>query len=326
MTATGGADDPAAGGRTCLNCGQPLAPGAAFCRHCGSRYEQPANPPPPTPPRHRDQPRDPRRRRLAIWAAAAIVLVGAGAAVAILLSSGSGSSSTTVLVGSDETAAETDSTEAEAETAEDTTAAVGEGPAPDSVEAARYVQAGSFKTVSHAEAERERLAAAGIDVEVVPSDGAEQFYPGFQVLLGGPLEAGSEEGAMVKALRRNGVPSAFARGLTPALEVDGPEETAGLWSGTLDRSSGERPGLSGSLAVTLQMNADGEAGILEFEDSSCRDDLTLSETTTTTLAYAQSRSCAAAGDLLIRPSGGELMLSLLPPDSDVLVLGKLSPG
>jgi hypothetical protein len=319
MTPAGSANDPASGGRHCLSCGQRLAPGAAFCRHCGSRYEEPATPPPPqasSPPK--------ARRRAAIWVAAAVVLLGAGAAAAILIASGGGSSTTTVLVGSDTTAA-ADSGDVETEAGADSAAGPTEGPAVDSVEAGRYVQAGSFKTVSHADEERERLEAAGIDVQVVASDGAEQFYPGFQVLLGGPFEAGSEEASTVKALRRNGVPSAFARGLTPARQIGGPAETAGLWSGTLDRSSGERPGLTGPLPVTLQMNADGRAGILEFEDSDCRDDLTLSETTATTLSYTQSQPCTANGDVLVRPAGGQLMLSLLPADTDVLVLGKLSP-
>ncbi len=308
---TPGADD----GRNCLNCGQRLAPGAAFCRRCGTRYEEPATPPAPAPPK--------ARRRTALWVAGAIILAGAGAAAAILIASGGSSSSTTVLVGSDGTTA-AGSGDVETEAAAETAGGPTE-PAADTVEAGRYVQAGSFKTVSHAEEERERLAAAEIDVQVVASDGAEQLYPGFQVLLAGPFEADGQEAATVKALQTNGVPSAFARGLSPAAEISGPAATAGLWSGTLDRSSGEHPSLTGSLPVTLQMNSDGRAGVLEFEDGDCSDDVILSEATATTLSYTQSRPCAASGDILIRPAGDVLMLSLLPSDSDVLVLGKLSP-
>ena len=188
------------------------------------------------------------------------------------------------------------------------------------------MQAGSFKTVPHAETERERLAAAGIDVRVVPSSGVEEFYPGFQVLIGGPFEASSQEVSMVKALRRNGVPSAFGRDLTPALEIGDPAEIAGRWSGALDRSSGEHPNLTGSLPVNLEIDSGGNTGRLEFEDSGCGEELTLSETTATTLFYTQGKFCVGSGELLVRPAGGQLMLSLLPLDTDVLVLGSLSSG
>lgn len=309
--------------RECANCGQALAPGAAFCRSCGAKYEAgpvgSATVPRPPGPAGPPSPPSPRRSRTPIWAGGAIVLAGAGAALAILLSSGGGSSSTTVLVNSGEKTA----------TAADTAAATSESagqPAAGSIEAGRYVQAGSFKTVPHAETERERLAAAGIDVRVVPSDNAEEFYPGFQVLVGGPLTSASEEASMIKALHGAGVPSAFARDLSPASEVGDPDEIAGRWSGVLDRSSGEHPNLNGPLPVSLEIDSDGNTATLEFEEAGCRDELTLAETTATTFDYAQGRPCAAAGDLLVRPTGGQLMLSLLPFDSDALVLGSLSPG
>lgn len=266
-----------------------------------------------------------RRRHTAIWFGAAIVLVGAGVAVAILLSSGGGSASTTVLVRDDSTTVTETNTTTEVSVSDSTTES-SEAPVAGSVEAGRYVQAGSFKTVSHAETEQERLAVAGVDVQIVSSDDAEELYPGFQVLLGGPFEAGSQEASMVKALRRNGVPSAFARDLTPALEIGDPSEIAGRWSGELDRSSGEHPNLSGALPVTLELDSDGGSGTLAFEDDGCREELTLSEATTTTLSYEQSQLCVGSGDLLVRPAGGQLMLSLLPLDTDVLVLGSLSPA
>jgi hypothetical protein len=325
MSGPGPGGDPSGGDRHCAGCGAPLAPGAAFCRSCGTRYEEQAPPLTATAPRVAAPatPQQPRRSRVAIWVGVAIVLIGAGVATAILLANGGGSSSTTVLVGSNSRGGAEASSEAA--TAGTTSESVQEA-ATDSVEAGRYVQAGSFKTVPHANAERERLAAAGIDVQVVSSDGVEELYPGFQVLLGGPLAAGSQEASMVKALHRNGVPSAFARDVTPALEIDSPAETAGRWSGVLDRSSGERPSLSGPLTVSLEMDSGGRSGTLEFSDPSCRDELTLSETTPTTLAYAQGQPCIGAGNLLVRPAGGQLMLTLQPIDTDVLVLGSLSPG
>jgi hypothetical protein len=110
------------------------------------------------------------------------------------------------------------------------------------------------------------------------------------------------------------------------VEISDPAEIAGRWSGVLDRSSGEHPNLTGSLPVSLEIDSSGDTGTLEFEADGCRDELTLSETTTTTLSYAQGRRCVGSGDLVVRPSGGQLMLSLLPLDTDVLVLGSLSPG
>lgn len=295
--------------RHCSNCGQPLAPGANFCRSCGARYAAPAAP-------------APGRSHGAIWIGAAIVFAGAVAALAIVFASG-GSSKTTVVVDG-ERAGEARDSSSESSRVEPT----GSGAvASDSVEAGHYVQAGSFRTAKYAEIERQRLAGEGIEVTVASSDGAQELYPGLRVLLSEPLTpGGSAEASMLSALRRNGVPSAFARDLTPARAVAGPEEAAGSWSGVLDRTSGERPGLSGQLAATVEMDAEGRTGTLAIQGGRCVESLTLTETTETTLSYRQSRPCAAAGDLLVRPIGTGLMLSLLPLDSDVLVLGTLTPG
>jgi sporulation related protein/zinc ribbon protein len=286
--------------RRCGNCGEALAPGASFCRACGARYEEPRT----------MEPGRPRRTRVAGWAALAIVVLGAGAAAAILLASGGGSATTTVVVNGKGT----------------TTDEPPEAPTAGAIEAARYVQAGSFRSPSNAAEEQDRLAAAGIEVQVVSSDWAQEFYPGFQVLLAGPVHSESEADAIDRALERNGVPSAFARDLTPALESGIPADAGGVWSGVLDRSSGERPSLNGSLEVTLTMEPDGETGALEVEGSNCRESLALSETTASTLSYSQDRPCVAGGPLHIRPIGPELMVSVLPPESDVLATGTLTAG
>ena len=208
-----GADTAAArgGSRACPQCGQALAPSAAFCRNCGARYEEStieriATPSPPTAPS--TEAGTARRRRgpsgAVVFLAVATVLAAGGIAAALLLSDNGGSSSTTTVVTqSNGTAGEVEGGSAEAS-------------APGSIEAGRYVQAGSFKFVADAERERRRLATAGVSVEVVPSEEAQELYPGFEVLLGGPLRSGSEEALLLKRLHRNGVPSAFARPLTPA--------------------------------------------------------------------------------------------------------------
>jgi hypothetical protein len=270
------------------------------------------------PPAARVAPPVERRGHAAFWAALAIVVIGAGVAAAILLSNGGGGESTTVLVGAGSSVAR-----GAASTGGDTT----EAPPPaGSIEAGRYVQAGSFKTFAHAEAERERLAQAGVDTQVVSSDGVEQLYPGFHVLLAGPLSSGAEEASIVRSLHRNGVPSAFARPVSPAATLSGAGEAAGSWSGRLDRSSAERPGLDGSLPVRLEMDSGGERGVLDVEGGDCLDQLTLSRTEATTLAYSQGHPCLGGGEILLRPGADQLMLTLLPPGTDTLILGSLSPA
>ncbi len=307
--------------RACGSCGAPLAPDAAFCRSCGARYEAPVPPPPiapPPPPAGNGE----RRHRTAIWLGVAIVVLGAGAALAILLSSGSSTTFTTVVVDSEgSTVTETITTE-DTDAEEPTT--VFEAPAAPLVEAGSYVQAGSFRTPAGAGSEQERLLSEGIDVEVVSSDGAQEFYPGFQVLLVGPVEGQSEEKSVVKALGRNGVPSAFARSLSPAAEIEA-SEAAGEWSGTLDRSSSERPNLDDSFTVTLEMDAEGNSGTLEVPSEGCSQTMQLVEVSPTTLTYEQKNSCVSGGPLRIRPTGDELMVSILPLENETLVTGSLSP-
>lgn len=277
--------------------------------------------------------RRPHPSRAPFWLAGAIVVIGIGVAAAILLAGGGGSSATTVVFDTNERSQS--ATPTPVETTEDRTDTTTEETTParsnrrgnevgGGIKAGRYVQAGSFRTVSHAEVEQERLAAAGVEVEVVSSDGAAEFYPGFQVLLAGPFASKSEENGVVEALQRNGVPSAFVRDLTPAPALEGAEEASGTWEGEVERSSGEQPELDGALPVRLELSSDGETGTLET--GSCSEDLTLAESGRATLTYAQDKRCISGEDLFVRPTEGQLMVTLLPLDSDAITLGTLNPG
>lgn len=262
------------------------------------------------------------RSRTALWIGAVIVLVGAGAAIAILLARGGDTSRTTVLV---DRAGRTTTVTTEAEVTDSETADDSGTSTSEAVDAGRYVQAGSFRTVSHAEQERERLAAAGVDVRVISSDVAAELYPGFQVLIGGPFgNSPSQEQSLIRALKDSGV-SAFARDISPASLLNGAGDAAGRWTGTLDRSSDERPKLNGSVPVTLEFDPDGSAGTLEAEGR-CSENLTLKEAGPETLVYFQDAPCVSGGQVFVRPAGDELMLAMLPLGTDIFVTGTLSPG
>jgi hypothetical protein len=93
----------------CGSCQEPLVPGAAFCRACGTPVAsaqaadpsdartlvQPVQPPPPPPPSQEPQRRGSWRTPLLI--ALAIVLLGAGAAAAIVLGSDESAEPATVV-------------------------------------------------------------------------------------------------------------------------------------------------------------------------------------------------------------------------------------
>jgi hypothetical protein len=233
--------------------------------------------------------------------------IGAGAAVALLLAAGGDSSSTTTVLRRTTT----------------TPAPPAPPPVGGSIEAGRYVQAGTFQTPSHAETERLRLAGQGIEVEVVPSDEAQELYPGFQVLLRGPLLSAAEETTMLKSLHQNGVPSAFARGLTPAAPGEA-EEIAGGWTGEVERTIGEDPKLDGTLPATVSIAADGTAGSLDFPTLGCRSSLSLVSSTGYTVSYEQNPACAAGETITVRLDGDQLMLTLLSPSTDSFALGTLN--
>jgi SPOR domain len=317
--ATAGAATPAGDGRVCQGCGHSLSGGADFCRRCGTRYEEPpterlAAPPPAPPPAAPtggagpEGAKRPRASGPLIFLAGAIVLAAAAVAAALLLTGNDSSSTTTVLTPGNgaSTAGGSSSTSAPL--------------ASGSIEAGRYVQAGSFKFAPDAEKERRRLAGAGIDVDVVPSDSAQELYPGFQVLLGGPLQSGSEESALLKSLHRNGVPSAFARPLTPA-----PAHARlgdGTWTGKLEESSSSRPKLDRTLPLTFVTSEGGKKGMLIFLDISCVAEVEAEPSSGPILKFRRSAGCFS-GSWQVRPAGRKLMLAFLPPDSDVIVLGEL---
>lgn len=319
MSAGSGAGPTVRGGsRACPQCGQALAPSAAFCRNCGARYEEPAveqiaTPSPPAAPSASGGTARGRRgpSGAVIFLALAIVLAAGGIAAALLLSDDGGSSPTTTVVtqGSD-TAGEVENGSA------------AEASAPGSIEAGRYVQAGSFKFAADAEKERRRLAAAGVDVAVLPSEEAEELYPGFEVLLGGPLRSGSEEALLLKKLHRNGVPSAFARPLTPAPPHGRLGD--GTWTGKLEESSSSHPKLDRTLPVTFVTLDGGTQGRLIFLDINCVAELQAEPSSGSTLRFGRSAGCFS-GSWRVRPVGDNLMLALLPSDNDVIVLGELHP-
>jgi hypothetical protein len=300
--------------RRCPNCSEVLAPNANFCRACGARYAAAKSPPAQPVAAYSGPEPTSRRSPVAIVIGAVILVVGVAVAVAVLLGSGDDSSTTTVV-----RQAEAPAGEGVADTEANTGST---GP----LASGRYVQAGSFQTSVHAEEERRRLAAQGVDVEVVPSDLAEELYPGFQVLLGGPIRSRATERTLLQGLHRNGVPSAFARELTPATSGGGAPAAAGNWSGQLERTSSEDPKLSGPLPANLTLSPDGTAGSLDLASIGCRASLTLVSEANQVLDYSQEPACAGAGTVRVRPLTDELMLTLLSPSTDTFSLGTLNRG
>jgi hypothetical protein len=303
----------AAGERVCQSCGHSLSGSAAFCRNCGARYKEPLTVQMqiPTVPAA-SHARAARGRRgpsgAVVFLAAAIVLAAGGIAAALLLSDKGDSSPTTAGI--------TQSGSAPAPEG----GSAAEARESGSIEAGRYVQAGSFKFAADAEKEQRRLAAVGVNVDVVPSDSAQELYPGIQVLLGGPLDSGSEEALLVKRLHRNGVPSAFARPLTPASPHARLGE--GTWTGKLEESSSSHPKLDRTLSVTLVTLDGGTQGRLIFLNINCVAELQAEPSAGPTLRFERSSGCFS-GSWQVRPVGRKLMLTFLPSDSDVIVLGEL---
>jgi len=305
---------PGGAARRCERCGRPLAPSAAFCRSCGGRPEPAA-------------PRRGRGGAMVLAAVAAGLLLGGGFAAAVLLGGEDAEPPTGPAPGSAATVP--------IETAEPTREsgeADSPAKAPDrrlpppagSAVAGQYVQAGSFRTVAGAGEEQLRLASHGIEVEVVASDRMQQLYPGFQVLLAGPFAAPGPIRSVLKRLHDNGVPSAFARRLDPAAAIVGGEAIGGRWSGALERSGSEQEWLNGSLRVTVTGSADGRTAQLDFSKPDCETSLSLAAASAVALTYDQRRECVGDGQWHLRPRGSSLSLTLLPPDSDVIVVGELS--
>jgi hypothetical protein len=186
-----------------------------------------------------------------------------------------------------------------------------------------YIQAGSFRTVAGAESEQSRLEAAGIRGSVVDSDEAQELYPGFQVLIVGPLSSGARRRSLLRRLHRNGVPSAFTRSLSPALEIPGPEAIAGEWRGTLDVSGVGRPGREGPTRATLSADPDGLSAELSFPGRHCVAELSLASASDVALSFSADPGCVGAGEWSVRPDGESVALTLLPEDSEEIVTGRL---
>jgi hypothetical protein len=191
------------------------------------------------------------------------------------------------------------------------------------IEAGRYIQAGSFRTSAGGETERRRLAGDGVDVSVFESDEAQELYPGFQVLLAGPVYSSGNERSLLRELHENGVPSAFSRDLSPARTLQSPAAVLGEWVGTVERTGSSQPGLNGTLPVTLRAVEGGVIAELEFSDPRCEAELTIDGRTSFSFSYGQSRNCVGGGSWRLRPNGDELAAVLFPPDTDTIVLGTL---
>ncbi|MGN6588377.1 MAG: zinc ribbon domain-containing protein [Solirubrobacterales bacterium] len=306
---------------TCPNCGREVAGGALFCRGCGTRLTAPqeATGKATTAP----------RRRTWMFAAACLVaaLLGAGVATAVLLGSGGSDGSQTAAGETGHGEATVPASSPELTNSSGVTSAQGEagsgGEAAGSIAAGEYLQAGSFRLVSDAEAERERLEERGIPTLVVDSDQAQELYPGFQVLIVGPLASPGERRSLLNRLHRNGVPSAFARPLSPARSIAGAEAAAGDWSGSLEVTGEDRPGQDGTVKARLSVTPDGRDATLEVSGRGCATELSLLVATAVTLSYSQRHGCFGDGEWVVRPEGNSVALTLLPPESDTIVVGRL---
>jgi hypothetical protein len=194
------------------------------------------------------------------------------------------------------------------------------GPSP--LIPGRYIQAGSFRSPDGAQREVDRLFGEGIDVAAVPADWASELLPGFQVLLAGPLETGSEEKRVLRQLEDASV-AGFARDLTPSAELSDPASVAGSWSGGLEQSylRGSRPPRTYQVDFTL--SADGETGVVDYPGRGCSGSLSLLEESGFSLAYAESiesGGCRAGGVWHLRPEGGEITAVRLYDDLDVQIM------
>lgn len=328
----------AARAQFCSECGSPLPVAAGFCRSCGARADADADAeavapepatladPPAAAPAPEGRPRRRRWRPLAL-ACLGVALVGAGVVTAVLLGGGDGRSNSSTATVTSHAATVPAAPDAAATSTGTTSSAppstAPSSPAVGSIGAGVYVQAGSFRTTAGAEAERLRLEASGIRVSVVDSDQAEELYPGFQVLLGGPFVGATERRSMVKRLHRNGVPSAFARPLSPAVAIAGPDDAAGTWTGRLELSGFARPNQDGRLQVTLSVDQDGRQASLEIPDRNCSVGLSLLAASELSLSFSQDRNCLGAGDVVMRPEGEAISITLLPQGAEAIVVGRL---
>jgi len=258
-------------------------------------------------------------------------LVGAGAATAVLLATRGDSESSS---GGGEVAAVSDDTATVPSTAAPPPTATGTATSSDtaveaveepvgSIAAGSYVQAASFRSRADAEAERRRLEAVGAMVSVADSDQAEELYPGFQVLIAGPFSGAAERRSLLRVLHRNGAPTAFARPLTPANQISGSEAMAGRWAGTLELSGFARPVQNGNLAATLETNSDASEAELRIPARHCAIGLSLAGVSEVTVSFAQDQSCLGGGEWVARPEGGSVALTLLPPGTGIIVVGRL---
>lgn len=296
----------------CERCGHQLSADANFCRNCRAPVSAQA----PAPQR-----RTGSRSWGVILVAAAIVIASAAIALAILFSRGGHSSA----AGSSSRTAKPDKAD-EAPSAE---AGGGENAIPAeaaaaSIEAGRYVQAGSFKVAADAETERRRLAGLGIEADLLRSELAQELYPGFQVLVVGPIRGRGEERSMIGKLRHGGVPTAFARELTPAASNVRFADVAGDWRGTLEEISSSHPGLDRKLAVSVRFDRSGREGQLDVPSLHCRPSLGAVGSSGATVSFDQDSTCLASGTWIVRPSADSLMVTLLPPGGDLIFLGTLS--
>ena len=239
----------------------------------------------------------PGGNRVAVSVAALILVIGGGAAVAILLAGGGRSTTATTRV------------------------TPGSAIAAEPIDAGRYVQAGTFQTIAHAGIERRRLLTAGVDAKVVPAGDARQLYPGFQVLVVGPIESPAEEVTTLRRLHRNGVPSAFARRLTPAGEDTDPGSIAGGWAGTLEQTSPEH---NGTLPATMTIADGGSRGVLTVKSTGCRARLSLAPGGGPALSYVEEPSCGGVETVWVRRSSEGLMVTLLSPRTNSFALGTLA--
>src|SRR5262249_51194916 len=156
---------------------------------------------------------------------------------------------------------------------------------------------------------------------------AQELYPGFEVLVVGPVASRRNEAAIVGQLRQQGVPSAFARDLEPAAKAGGFDAASGSWKGSLEEMSSAHPSLNRSLPVTVRFGADGREGQLRLPSLGCRQTLTATGPASgPSLSYRQDSACPEEGTWLLRPTEGMLMLALLPAGNDLIFLGTLSAG
>jgi hypothetical protein len=191
-----------------------------------------------------------------------------------------------------------------------------------------YVRLASMRRRAAAEHLAGLLSDRGVPARVINSDEVEELFPGFAVVVSGPVRSKARARTLIRRAKGLEITDAVQVPLSPA--SGGPIDVSGLngaWRGTLSQAGAARAEDNRQLATAITFAAGGRRARIRYPGVPCSGDLSFVRTDGAIAVYSQRITfgdCPQGGTWMLRLRDSRLAGTWRRQDAPMFIAGYLT--